>query len=480
MKYLKTVILENFQSHKYTSVNFDEGLNVILGPSDSGKTAIIRGIKWALYNEPSGDYFIREGESEASVTLIFSDNTKIKRFRSKSKNSYVLFKKNGEEVKYEGFGTSVPTEIIEEIGIKKIQLDSDATNAINISEQLEGSFLLSEKNSTRAGAIGRLIGVNVIDDALKDTLKDIRNLSNTKKSTELRISKIEDELKEYEYLEELNTKLKKAEELRHVIHEKANKQEKLKTCYYRYKQLNQEFNIINVQITKLKNVEDIDPLVQKIEKNIINFKYYNIKRVQYRNYQLEIKDDLNLINRLVNIEDVDEIINKTDQLFIRIYKLLTIKRNLDMVVRDKIISNNIYTKLERLSAVEKSVSSFEKKATIISRLVKLRDDYNSNQSNIEVGYDFIKRFDGLESSESFYKDIFYINNRLIELKEIHRKIRVLGTHQKDEIKELNNFKKEIDVNLNKYKEQLTKIEICPFCLSDIDIDKIEHIISHYD
>ncbi|HZK00421.1 MAG TPA: ATP-binding protein, partial [Tissierellaceae bacterium] len=216
MKYLKTVILENFQSHKYSLINFDEGLNVILGASDSGKTAIIRGIKWALYNEPSGDFFIREGESDTSVTLIFNDNTKLKRSRGKSKNSYTLYKKNGEEIIFEGFGTRVPDEIIEEIAIKKIKLDSESTNAINIAEQLEGSFLLSEKTSTRAGAIGRLIGVNIIDDALKETLKDIRNLSNNQKLTEIKISKLEEELKEYEYLADLRTRLERAETLKAI------------------------------------------------------------------------------------------------------------------------------------------------------------------------------------------------------------------------------------------------------------------------
>ncbi len=98
MKYLKTVILENFQSHKYSIVEFNEGLNVIVGPSDTGKSAIIRGIKWALYNEPAGDYFIREGgERDCTVTLEFSDNTKVKRYRSKSKNVYILIKMMGKK-----------------------------------------------------------------------------------------------------------------------------------------------------------------------------------------------------------------------------------------------------------------------------------------------------------------------------------------------------------------------------------------------
>ena len=227
MKYLKTVILENFQSHKYSSIDFDEALNIIIGPSDSGKTAIIRGIKWVLYNEPLGDFFIRQGENEASVTLVFSDNTKVKRLRSKSKNLYILYKKNGEEIRFEGFGLNIPEEIIEEIGIRKIELDSNETNTINIAEQLEGPFLLSEKPSTRAMAIGRLIGVNIIDDALKETLRDIRNLSINRRITENKIFKTENELKEYDYLYELELKLKKAEEIRKILCEKSNRHEKL-------------------------------------------------------------------------------------------------------------------------------------------------------------------------------------------------------------------------------------------------------------
>src|SRR5690554_3878620 len=112
MKYIKKVILENFQSHKYTEIELDQYLNVIVGPSDQGKTAIIRGLKWALFNEPSGDFFIREGETECSVTVIFNDNSKIKRYRSKNKNVYYLYNNEGKELILEGFGTKVPQEVI--------------------------------------------------------------------------------------------------------------------------------------------------------------------------------------------------------------------------------------------------------------------------------------------------------------------------------------------------------------------------------
>src|SRR5699024_512 len=105
--------------------------------SDSGKTAILRGIRWALYNDPSGDYFIREGAYQCSVTIVFSDNTKVKRYRSKNKNVYYLYDESDNEFKFEGFGTSVPDEIIEATGIKKILLDKDVSKSFNISDQLE-------------------------------------------------------------------------------------------------------------------------------------------------------------------------------------------------------------------------------------------------------------------------------------------------------------------------------------------------------
>ena len=115
MKYIKKVILENFQSHKYSELEFDKKFKCYSRTIDQGKSAIIRGIKWALYNEPSGDFFIREGENECSVTIVFSDNIKIKRYRSKTKIYYYLYDNNGEEIIFEGFGTKVPEEIIDKI-----------------------------------------------------------------------------------------------------------------------------------------------------------------------------------------------------------------------------------------------------------------------------------------------------------------------------------------------------------------------------
>jgi len=69
---LKKTTLINFQSHKKTVLDFCEGINVICGLSDSGKSGFIRGIRANIYREP---FYIRNGESEGSVENVFDNET---------------------------------------------------------------------------------------------------------------------------------------------------------------------------------------------------------------------------------------------------------------------------------------------------------------------------------------------------------------------------------------------------------------------
>ena len=399
--------------------------------------------------------------------------------KGSKEDPYILYKKNGEEIKFEGFGTSVPEEIIEEIGIKKIRLDSDESNSINLGEQLEGPFLLSEKTSTRAGAIGRLIGVNVIDDALKETLKDTRNTSIRKKDTEDRIAKLENELKEYEYLTELENKLNKIEKLRNKTFEKLEKREALIKCNKRYNEINKDLHQINYQLNKLNKVNEISPLIENIEKNMVDFKYLNIKRTNYMNYQREIEKYTRLMNQLEGIDYINIIIIKSNNIFIKNSKLLINKTKFNTITKEKSQLINIYNKLDELPAAEKVLFSFEKKPVLISKLIKLRNDYNKNQANLITGNDFIDQFKGIEISESIYKDLENTINTLSKLLLLSKKILSLKTNLNKEINEHNRLKEEIKIQLYNYKELLKKIEICPFCLSNINNEKVEHIISHY-
>lgn len=479
MKYIEKVILENFQSHKNSTIEFDDQLNVIVGPSDSGKTAILRGIRWALYNEPSGDYFIREGTSECSVTIIFNDGTKIKRYRNKSKNTYFLYDSNNNEMKFEGFGTSVPEEIINKTGIKKILLDSDLSNAINLSDQLEGAFLLSERTSARANSIGRLVGVNIIDDALRESLKDSRNLSNSKKNIEDNIVQLEKELLTYEYLDELASRINNIEKIKNKIQEKNETISKYKDLLQKILTISQEKKELNFYIKKLENIDEVGTILGNISSNITMFNYLNRQRDVinrlYLNKQEAFKvvtslKDINIaernINTMISLQELRiKLVNynlKFEKLRYEIGELQVASYNL----------RNINILQDRIDAIDNNIYELKKLTTIKDKEFTLR-------GRLAIGIKYVER---LQEIDNVFQIYIKLNEKITLLNQL-KSLSTTYTSNKDEITKeklsLQNYKDEVDEQISNYKELLLKQETCPLCFSTIDNDKIKHIISHY-
>ena len=52
---IKEISIKNFQSHKDSHIELSDGVNIIVGASDSGKSSLIRAIKWLATNRPSGE-----------------------------------------------------------------------------------------------------------------------------------------------------------------------------------------------------------------------------------------------------------------------------------------------------------------------------------------------------------------------------------------------------------------------------------------
>ncbi|MGI6126413.1 MAG: AAA family ATPase [Planifilum sp.] len=210
MKKFKGLVIENFQSHERTEITFSEGLNVFVGPSDSGKSAILRALRWVLYNQPRGSDFIRTGASRCRVTLILSDGTQIVRERSSSVNRYLIRDPEGNERVFEGFGSDVPDEVLEAHGMVPLQLDEDRELTVQIGQQLEGPFLLSESGGMRAKSIGRISGAHLLDLAQNQTARDQRAVSSRIKFLEEEMEKRKEALKPFDVLPRYREQLDRA------------------------------------------------------------------------------------------------------------------------------------------------------------------------------------------------------------------------------------------------------------------------------
>lgn len=187
----------NFQSHKLTEINFCDGVNAIVGLSDSGKSAVLRALTWVLTNKPTGADFMSswatERGSKTEVVLEMSDGTIVTRGRTASDNYYFLNIKNQDVLEFRAFGQDVPEEIKQALNV----------NDVNIQPQLEAPFLLSASPGDVAKTLNRIVNLDVIDTAVSSIRKKKLAADHELKSEEARLSEIEEQAHNLEYLEEM-------------------------------------------------------------------------------------------------------------------------------------------------------------------------------------------------------------------------------------------------------------------------------------
>lgn len=156
---LESLRIRNFQKHAKLDVTFGPGVTVILGPTDSGKSAVIRALGLVSRNKPSGNAFIREGKKRASVTLVV-DGQEVKRTRGKGANSYKL---GDRELK--AFGASVPGEVAKQLSISDI----------NFQSQHDAAYWFGESKPAVAKQLNAIVDLSLVDSSLHHAATRARN-----------------------------------------------------------------------------------------------------------------------------------------------------------------------------------------------------------------------------------------------------------------------------------------------------------------
>ncbi len=208
--------IKNFQSHRKSTLEFDSGVNVIVGPSDSGKTAIIRSLRWLFWNRPTSDSFRSWWEGETKVDITTKDNRHF--YRSKDKENHYHY--NG--TTFSAFGTDVPEEIQRALNI----------NEINLQSQLDSPFLIKASPGEVASHFNHIAHLDEIDSSLKHINSKIRSIDSTISSDSTRKEKLEEEIKQYDYLEKFEIRLEVLEGEREKLIQKVqgkNSLEKITT-----------------------------------------------------------------------------------------------------------------------------------------------------------------------------------------------------------------------------------------------------------
>ena len=198
-----SITIENFQSHEETELELSEGVNVIVGVSDSGKSAIIRALKWLKDNRPAGDEFcsdwgggatritVRPQESEADVS----------RARSGADNVYVI--NCNDPLVFKAIRSEVPEEIQQ-----ALKLDNT-----NLQMQYDSHFLLAGSAGEAARHFNAIANLDAIDRGTKNVQRNIRKIQSEIDSTKGHIDRQKEALAKYDYLEQVETAVTSLEQL---------------------------------------------------------------------------------------------------------------------------------------------------------------------------------------------------------------------------------------------------------------------------
>lgn len=239
---IKSIVIQNFQSHKQSELEFDKGVNIIVGPSDSGKTAIIRALRWLIWNRPSGDS-MRSNWGGVTKVIVDTDDAIITRLKDKD-NKYILGDSHFDAVK-----TDVPEEVSNVLNM----------DDINIQRQLDSPFLLSETSGEVARHFNRIARLDKIDTGLQNINRWIAQIAKILEFKRGERERYKEQLKQYDHLEKFEADIEVAEAMEEQRNSISRSVASIKRLLTSYEQIEEE-------IEQQKLLTNLEPQVNKILK----------------------------------------------------------------------------------------------------------------------------------------------------------------------------------------------------------------------
>lgn len=334
---IKKLSISNFQSHKNTEIELHPGVNTILGPSDSGKTAIIRALRWAVWNRPLGDAFRSHWGGDTSVVLK-TDDCAVERFKGKE-DYYKLWADDGlEPLEFKAFGTKPPEEIAQALNLSEQNLQSQHDNA----------FLISNNPGEVARHFNKVANIDKIDSSLKAVESWVRKLRQDVQSTEDEIARHQEQLAEFEYLDKLEADIEVLESLESKKEKTGSDIQKLTRLLNEITEVGEKIQQAGVLVPAEKEVNSLLELYKSKAEKVEQYKDLKELAIQIYETENQITDyreiladekQINAVLDLYNeLKEVEQGVSSLESLNTQIWKT----------------QNDIKHKQDQLTKLEKS------------------------------------------------------------------------------------------------------------------------------
>lgn len=142
------ISLVNIQCHRYLRLKPKPGLNVILGDNNTGKTSILRAVRWVAENKLRTTVMKKRGAEHCHTTVTGQHGTVVREQGSTDGNCYKVYSNKDMEAKttYRAVGTSVPRAVTDALRLLPInfQTTSDPMFLIGMSPEQRYNYLMQQ------------------------------------------------------------------------------------------------------------------------------------------------------------------------------------------------------------------------------------------------------------------------------------------------------------------------------------------------
>jgi exonuclease SbcC len=234
--------IENYESHKNTTINLHKGLNIIVGESDKGKSGLFRAFNKCRANTPLGNGMkSRFWEGDGLVKVTFEEGQSVSWHQKKSGNFYQV---NDSDLM--NAGTSVPEEVRAIFNMQEI----------NCQTQIDRSFLMFETAGERGRILNKLAGLDKIDSTISNAKSDVNKIKSNRKIQTALVKEYQDDLVNYKELPTAQELLTQAEGFDQQIRENNQAIYSIRLNWERKQELLKS-------VEKLKSLPDLEKLVAK-------------------------------------------------------------------------------------------------------------------------------------------------------------------------------------------------------------------------
>lgn len=157
----------NYRSLKSVEIEIPPGVTAVVGPTDSGKSNLVRAIT-DLHFGAVGSDAVRHGEKSFEITWEGAPGCRVVYRKGTKLNRYEVAGASPEPLVFSGHGREVPKDVETVTGVFKVEVDADLDFSPSIADQHHPLFILASSPPVIAKILGSVSGLHIVLAAVRD------------------------------------------------------------------------------------------------------------------------------------------------------------------------------------------------------------------------------------------------------------------------------------------------------------------------